>query len=78
LVAKVLVNWRGFHCLTHAPEGFIGVRSVDGGLRLQALAEAPPFYLRSTEAGVEPAHTWYRKYDLMSLTGNFRKVSDDE
>src|ERR1700722_12957370 len=37
LSAKVLVNWRCYHCLTHAPEGFIEVRSADGGLRLQAL-----------------------------------------
>ena len=40
------------------------VQSVDGGLRVQAFAEAAPFYLRSAEAEVEPAHTWYRNYEL--------------
>jgi predicted glycogen debranching enzyme len=64
LAAKVLVNWRGYHCLTHASEGFISVQSADGGLRVQAFAEAPPFYFRSAEAGVEPAHIWYRNYEL--------------
>ena len=64
LVARILVNWRGYHCLTHAPEGFIDVRSADGGLRVQALPEAPPFYVRNSEAAVEPAHTWYRNYEL--------------
>jgi predicted glycogen debranching enzyme len=64
LVAKVLANWRGYDCLTHASEGFIDVRSVDGGLRVQALPEAPPYYLCSAEATVEPAHTWYRNYEL--------------
>ena len=37
---------------------------MDGGLRVQAFAEAAPFYLRSAEAEVEPAHTWYRHYEL--------------
>jgi predicted glycogen debranching enzyme len=64
LVARILVNWRGYHCLTHAPESFIGVRSADGGLRVQALPEAPPLYVRNSGAAVEPAHTWYRNYEL--------------
>jgi predicted glycogen debranching enzyme len=64
LVAKTLVNWRGYHCLTHAPESFIDVQSADEGLRVQALPEAPPFYIRSAEATFEPAHTWYRNYEL--------------
>jgi predicted glycogen debranching enzyme len=40
------------------------VESVEGGRRVQAFAEAPPFYLRSAEATVEMAHTWYRNYEL--------------
>jgi len=64
LAAKVMVNWRGYHCLTHAPDSYIDVQPVDGGLRVQASAEAPPFYLRSAVAEAEPAHIWYRNYEL--------------
>ena len=64
LLAKVLVNFRGYHYLTHAPESFIDVQSTGQGLRIQALPDAPPFYLCSAEATFEPAHTWYRNYAL--------------
>jgi len=64
LSAKVLVNYRGFHGLTHATEGYMDVQPVSGGLRVQAFAQAPPFYLRSDKAPAEPAHTWYRNYEL--------------
>jgi predicted glycogen debranching enzyme len=40
------------------------VQSVNGGLRVQSLAEAPPCYLRSAECKVEAAHVWYRQYEL--------------
>ena len=40
------------------------VRPVSGGLRVQAFAEAPPFYVRSAGARADPAHTWYRNYEL--------------
>src|SRR5208337_2248376 len=62
--AKVLVNFRGYHGLTQCPEVHMDVQSLDQGLRVQAFAEAPPFYLCSAEAAVEPAHTWYRHYEL--------------
>jgi predicted glycogen debranching enzyme len=62
--AKVLVNFRGYHCLTDNPEVHMDVQSTDRGLRVQAFAEAPAFYLRSAEAEVEPAHSWYRHYEL--------------
>ena len=64
LLAKVLVNWRGYHFLMHAPETFIDVQSTGEGLRVHALPEAPPFYLRSAEATFELAHTWYQNYEL--------------
>ena len=64
LSAKVLVNYRGYHSLTHAPEVYMDVQPVDGGLRVQAFAEATPFYLRSAGFKAEPAHTWYRNYEL--------------
>ncbi len=64
LSGKVLVNWRGHHNLTRASEMPMDIQPADGGLRVQALAKAPPFYLRSARAGFEAAHTWYRNYDL--------------
>jgi predicted glycogen debranching enzyme len=64
LAAKVLVNYRDFHCLTRARETRIDVQSVDGGLRVQASAEAAPFYLRSAGAKVEPANIWYHHFEL--------------
>jgi predicted glycogen debranching enzyme len=64
LSAKVLVNYRGYHCLTHAAEGYMDVQPASGGLRVQAYAEATPFYVRSASARADPAHTWYRNYEL--------------
>ncbi len=64
LAAKILVNHRGYHDLTHAPEAPMDVQRVEGGLRVQAFAEALPIYLRSAEAAVELARVWYRRYEL--------------
>jgi predicted glycogen debranching enzyme len=64
LAAKVLVNWRGYHSLTHAKDWRMDVQSVTSGVRVHAFPEAMPFYLRSAEALVETVHTWYRNYEL--------------
>ena len=64
LAAKVLVNWRGHHCLTHASAERLDVQPADGGLRVQPGADAPAYYLRSPQAKFEPANTWYRNYEL--------------
>jgi predicted glycogen debranching enzyme len=64
LSAKVMVNYRSYHALTDASEKHMDVQSIDRGLRVQAFAEGAPFYLRSAEAEVEPAHMWYRHYEL--------------
>jgi predicted glycogen debranching enzyme len=64
LSAKVLVNYRGYHFLTHAEEVQMEVQPVERGLRVQGLSGAPPFYLRSQEAEIEPMHTWYHDYEL--------------
>jgi len=66
--AKVLVNFRDYHSLTHAWEGGMDVQPVSSGVRVQAFAEAAPFYIRSAEARIEPAHTWYRNYELAAET----------
>lgn len=64
LSAKVLVNYRDCHSLMRAGAWHMEVQPVDGGVRLQAFAEATPFYLLSAEAKVEPAHVWYRDFEL--------------
>ncbi len=64
LSAKVLVNYRGYHSLTHASDGYMDVQPAAEGLRVQAAADAPPFYIRSDHAQSEAAHTWYRNYEL--------------
>jgi predicted glycogen debranching enzyme len=64
LAAKVLVNYRGYHDLTHALETAMDVQPVAGGLRVQAFTGAVPIYLRSAEAAADPARIWYRRYEL--------------
>jgi predicted glycogen debranching enzyme len=64
LSANVLVNYRDYHGSAHAPEVAMDVQSMEGGLRIQAFADAVPFYLRSAVSEIEPAHTWYRNYEL--------------
>ncbi len=64
LAVKVLVNYRGYHSLTHASEAPMDVQSAEGGLRVKALPNAVPLYLRSTEGNCEPARVWYRNYEL--------------
>jgi predicted glycogen debranching enzyme len=64
LSGKVLANWRGQHNLTRATGMAMDIQAADRGLRVQAMANAPPFYLRSADAQFEPAHTWYRNYEL--------------
>ena len=64
LAARVMVNWRGYHSLTRAADCHMDVQPVDGGLQVHPIGEALPFFLRSAEARVEAAHTWYRDFEL--------------
>jgi predicted glycogen debranching enzyme len=66
--SKILVNWRGYHSLTHAQDWRMDVQSVTNGLRVHASPEAAPFYLRSAEAAAEAEHIWYRNYELTAET----------
>ena len=55
LAAKVLVNWRGLPLFDACRRTCNWTcNPADGGLRIQAGSEAPPFYLRSAEAAIEP------------------------
>jgi len=57
---KALVNYSDFHSITHASDWHMNVEPVEHGVKVQAFAEATPFYLRSAEASCEPQHEWYR------------------
>ncbi len=61
---KALVNYRDYHATTHAGEWQMRVEHVEHGLRVVAFKGAEPFYLLSAYASEEPAHVWYRNFDL--------------
>ena len=61
---KALVNYRDFHSTTRANDWQLDVQPVRNGLRVVAFAGATPFYLLSVAANAEPAHDWYRNFDL--------------
>ncbi len=64
LSVRILVNYRSYHGSTQASETPMDVQSVEGGLRVHASPDAAPLYLLSAEARSEPAHDWYRNYEL--------------
>jgi len=61
---KALVNYRDYHATTHGGDWRMNVEQVEHGLRIVAFEGATPFYLFSASATEEPAHVWYRNYDL--------------
>jgi predicted glycogen debranching enzyme len=65
LELKVFVNYRDYHGTTHAGDWHMNVERAENGLRVLAYEGATPFYLLSAAAKAEPAHVWYRDYDLV-------------
>ena len=61
---KVLVNYRDYHSSTHAGDWRMSVEPVEHGLRVVAFGGAVPFYILITSGTGEPAHDWYRNFDL--------------
>ena len=61
---KVLVNYRDYHATAHAGDWRMNIEQVERGLRIVAFEGATPFYLLSASAREEPAHVWYRNFDL--------------
>ncbi len=61
---KALVNYRDCHSTTHANDWQFDVRPVRNGVRVVAFRGATPFYSLSATADAEPAHNWYRNFDL--------------
>ncbi len=76
LELKALVNYRDFHANTHAGDWRMNVERVEHGLRVDAFDGATPFYLLSTTAAAEPAHEWYRNFDLAEE--RYRGLDDRE
>jgi predicted glycogen debranching enzyme len=76
LSIKAFVNYRDFHGATHAGDWQMGVEQLTVnqdstsyspraiGVRVVPFHGATPFFLRSATATCEPAHVWYRNYDL--------------
>ncbi len=70
LALKALINYRDFHASTHAGDWRMRIEPVEQGLRVVAYESAVPFYLLSrpgvaqARAVAEPAHVWYRNFDL--------------
>jgi predicted glycogen debranching enzyme len=63
---KALINYRDYHATTHAGDWRMNVEPVEHGLRIIAFEGATPFYLLSASASEEPAHIWYRNFDLLA------------
>ena len=62
---KAFANYRDYHGATHAGDWQMQVRSVEHGLRVVAFDGAMPFFILSDAATPEPAHVWYRNFDLI-------------
>jgi predicted glycogen debranching enzyme len=77
LEAKVLVNYRDFHSTLRALDRQMRVEPVENGVRVVAFEGAMPFYLKSSEAAVEPRHEWYRDYLLPAETDRGLDDSED-
>lgn len=61
---KVLVNYRDFHCNTHAGDWRMDVQAIAKGVRVVAYPGATPFHMLSSRATGEAANIWYRNYFL--------------
>lgn len=66
LSIKALVSYAREHCTINAGDWRMEIAPVDQGLRVTAFDGAVPFYLRSDSAQAQPAHEWYRDFDLSS------------
>ena len=83
LVCKTLINYRDFHFNTHAGDWRMSISPVERGLRVSGFDGAVPYYLLSAPVAfghapvvLEPAHEWYRDYDLAAE--RFRGLDDRE
>jgi predicted glycogen debranching enzyme len=61
---KALVNYRDYHSSTHAGDWRMNIEPVEHGLRVVAFGGAVPFHILIAPGTAEPAHDWYRNFDL--------------
>ncbi len=64
LTARALVNYRDYHALARGGDWRMDVTRVPDGLRVMAYDGARPLLLLARGAAAEPAHAWYRDFDL--------------
>ena len=64
LELKALANYRDFNALTRAGDWRMDVTAIEGGVRVIAFSGAVPFFVTCERGDVEPAHEWYRNYEL--------------
>ena len=64
LELKVFVNYRDYHGVTRGDGHPMDVAPVQNGLRVLAFDGASPLLLLAQGAAAQPAHTWYRNFDL--------------
>ncbi len=76
LAVKALVNYRDFHSVTHAGDWQMNITPVKQGLRIVAFDGAALLYVLSATASAEPAHEWYRNFDL--AVERYRGLEDRE
>ncbi len=64
LSIKALVNYAREHCTIDAGDWRMEIAPVEHGLRVSAFEGAVPYFLLSDSAQAQPAHEWYRDFDL--------------
>ena len=68
LVLKVLVNHRDYHATTRAGDWRMDVTPAPAGVRVTPFAGAPTITVQAGDATAQPAHDWYRDFDLVRET----------
>ncbi len=66
LSLKALVNYRDFHCTTHAGDWGARIEQIQNGARVTAFDSAVPFYLTCANSTCEIRNEWYRDFFLPS------------
>jgi predicted glycogen debranching enzyme len=64
LELKALVNYRDYHANTNAGDWRMNIEPVQHGVCVLAFGGAVPIYLLMAPGRSEPAHDWYRNFDL--------------
>src|SRR5919108_1549441 len=64
LSIKSLVNYRDYHATTRGGDWRMDVTPIADGVRVTAFDGAGPLSLIARGAHVEPAHVWYREFEL--------------